>query len=53
MISMVYFLPSTRSLGTVQVKVPLLSMFEAIAVPEVGVVTEPDCKRREMVLPVR
>lgn len=30
-----------------------IGYLQAIAVPEVGVVMEPDCKRREMVLPVR
>lgn len=51
MISMVYSLPLTRLVGTVQVNEPELSMLEAIEVPEVAVVTEPDCRRREMVLP--
>lgn len=52
MISTVYSLPFTRSVGTFQVKEPLLSMPEAMEVPEVEVVTEPDCRRRETVLPV-
>lgn len=30
-----------------------IGYLQAIAIPEVAVVTEPDCKRREMVSPVR